>query len=404
MKEEKEPAINIPLLDLKAQYRTIQAEVHKAINEVLESQQFILGPTVQRFEEQAATYLQCGAAIGVASGSDALLLSMMALGIGAGDAVVVPPFTFFSTVSSITRLGATPIFVDIDPESCLLDAKNVEALLEERSRPHPDGQGLIEPKSQRRIKAILPVHLFGQCCSMATLVAIARRHHLRIVEDVAQAFGARASLSSGAPKPAGTIGDLGCFSFFPTKNLGGTGDGGLVATNQKDLADKVKMLRVHGQNSKYHHEVVGLNSRLDAIQAAVLTIKLRHLEQWCDERIERARLYQNLFSATGLVGDEIIGLPPLSSDRSHVFNSYVIRVKQRDELKRFLQERKIQTEIYYPLPLHLQPCFVYLDYRRGNFPNAELAASQVLALPMYPELTLEQQEVVVQEIKNFYRK
>lgn len=396
--------MKIPLLDLKAQYQSIRTEVRQAIDEVLESQQFILGPTVKRFEAQAATHLQCGAAIGVASGSDALLLSLMALGIGAGDAVLVPTFTFFSTVSSITRLGATPIFVDIDPESCLLDVKKVEAFLEERCKPHPDGQGWIESASQRRIKAILPVHLFGQSCSMAPLVAIARRYHLRIVEDVAQAFGARALLSPGVAKPAGTIGDLGCFSFFPTKTLGGIGDGGLVVSDQKDLADRVRMLRVHGANSKYHHQAVGLNSRLDAIQAAVLMVKLRHVDEWCEERIERARRYQKLFSETGLVGEQIIGLPPSSSGKGHVFNYYVIRVEQRDDLWRYLGKRGIQTEVYYPLPLHLQPCFAHLGYHKGNFPNAELAAAQVLTLPMYPELTPEQQEVVVWESRNFYRK
>ena len=393
----------IPLLDLKAQYRTIKGEIRQAIDEVLESQQFILGPTVKRFEEQAVAYLQCGTAISVASGSDALLLSLMALGIGAGDAVLVPPFTFFSTVSSITRLGATPIFVDIEPESCLLDVKKVEALLAERCRPHPDGQGLMESKTQRRIRAVLPVHLFGQCCSMAPLVAIAQRYHLCIVEDAAQAFGARTPLAPGVAKPAGTIGDLGCFSFFPTKNLGGMGDGGLVASNQRELADKVRMLRVHGENSKYHHQEIGLNSRLDAIQAAVLMVKLRHIDQWCEERIERARLYQSLFSATGLVGNQIISLPSLSSGKGHVFNCYVIQVRQRDALKRYLDEQGIQTEIYYPLPLHLQPCFSHLGGRRGDFPNSEQAASQVLALPMYPELGAEQQELVVQETGNFYR-
>ena len=396
--------VKIPLLDLKAQYQRIGAEIRQAIDEVLDSQQFILGTTVRRFEEQAAAYLQCEAAIGVASGSDALLLSLMALGIGAGDAVVVPPFTFFSSVSCITRLGAIPVFVDIDPASCLMDLKKVEALIEERCRPHPDGQGLIDSKSRRRIKAILPVHLFGQCCSMAPLVAVAQRYHLYIIEDVAQAFGAKAILPQGVSKAAGTIGDLGCYSFFPTKTLGGMGDGGLVATRQKKLADKVRMLRTHGADSKYHHLEVGINSRLDAIQAAVLMVKLRHLEQWCEERIERARRYQKLFAETGLAGDGIIGLPLPSGGRSHTFNYYVIRVQQRDELKRHLEKQGIQTEVYYPLPLHLQPCFAHLGHRRGDFPDSELAAAQLLALPMYPELALEQQEAVVQEIRNFYRK
>ena len=238
---------------------------------------------------------------------------------------------------------------------------------------------------------------------MAPLVAVAQRYQLRIVEDVAQAFGARAPLAPGVARPAGTIGDLGCYSFFPTKTLGGMGDGGLVASNQQELADKVRMLRVHGENSKSHHQEIGLNSRLDAIQAAVLMVKLRHIDQWCEERIERARLYQSLFSATGLVGNQIISLPSLSSGKGHVFNCYVIRVRQRDALKRYLDEQGIQTEIYYPLPLHLQPCFSHLGGRRGDFSNSEQAASQVLALPMYPELPLEQQEMVVEEIKNFYR-
>ena len=389
--------VKVPLLDLKAQYHGIRAEVRQAIDEVLESQLFILGSVVQRFEEQAASYLQCSAAIGVASGSDALLLSLMALGIGSGHAVLVPPFTFFSTVSSIMRLGATPIFVDIDPESCLMDPKEVEAVLEGRSRP------LMDPKSQRQIKALVPVHLFGRSCPMAPLLSLARRHHLHIVEDVAQAFGAHVLLSQGVSKPAGTVGDLGCFSFFPTKNLGGIGDGGLVVTDQRKLAEKVRMLRVHGASSKYHHEAVGLNSRLDAIQAAVLSVKLRHLNQWCEQRIQRARIYQSLLSATGLVGNKIMSLPALGDGKSHVFNHYVIRVQQRDDLKRYLGGHGIHAGVYYPLPLHLQPCFAHLGHRKGDFPNSELVASQVLALPIYPELTSEQQEAVVQKIKDFYR-
>jgi dTDP-4-amino-4,6-dideoxygalactose transaminase len=326
----------------------------------------------------------------------------MALGIGAGDAVLVPPFTFFSTVSSITRLGAIPIFVDIDPESCLLDPKEVEGILIERCR-HFDGQ-LIEQKSQLHVKVILPVHLFGQCCPMAPLLSLAQRHHLHIVEDVAQAFGAKASLSPSVSKPAGTLGDLGCFSFFPSKNLGGTGDGGLVATSRSDLAERIRILRVHGQGSKYHHKAVGLNSRLDAIQAAVLLVKLGYVNQWIEERIQRAHRYDRLFSATGLVGNEIISLPASGNGKSHVFNHYVIRVRRRDGLKQYLKEQGIQTEVYYPLPLHLQPCFRHLGYREGDFPNAERVASQVLALPMYAELTLEEQEIVVQTIAVFCRK
>ncbi|MBI2999534.1 MAG: DegT/DnrJ/EryC1/StrS family aminotransferase [Deltaproteobacteria bacterium] len=393
----------IPILDLKAQYRRIRNEVIQAIEEVLESQQFILGPVVERFEQQVASYLEGGAAVSVASGSDALLLSLMALGIGAGDAVIVPPFTFFSTVSSITRLGATPIFIDIDPQTFLMDPRAVEAFLEERAQPHPEGDGLMDSKSRCRIRALLPVHLFGQCCAMVGLLSLSRKHQLYIVEDVAQAFGARTPVSPGVSQPAGTVGDLGCFSFFPTKNLGGMGDGGLVVTNRSDLADKVRMLRVHGASRRYHHLEIGLNSRLDALQAAVLLVKLRYVDQWREERIERARVYQTLFLSSGLAGEEILSLPNSGDARSHVFNQYVIRARRRDQLKDYLAKQGIKAEVHYPVPLHLQPCFSSLGYRRGDFPHSEDASTQVLSLPMYPELAAHQQETVVRQIRSFYR-
>ena len=377
----------IPIIDLKAQYAAIRDEVRRAIDEVLESQQFILGPAVEKFEREAAAYLGAEHAVGVASGSDALLLSLMALGIGPGDGVIVPPFTFFATVSAITRLGATPVFADIDPESFLLDGKQVEALL-------AGGR-----KSGARIKAVLPVHLFGRVGPMAEIAALAAKHQLYIVEDVAQAFGARA----GA-KAAGTIGDLGCFSFFPTKNLGGAGDGGLIATDRPELAEKLRMLRAHGETSKYRHELIGLNSRLDSLQAAVLSVKLRHTDKWCEERIGRAGRYGELFRAAGLTGNGVRAIPAAGGGRAHVFNYYVVRIERRDELKKFLAGAGIQTEIYYPLPLHLQPCFGYLGGRQGDFPHAERAAEEVLALPIYPELTAEQQEAVVGKIADFYRK
>lgn len=395
--------MTIPILDLKAQYQTIRSEVLQAIEEVLASQQFILGPVVEKFEAEAARYLQGTRAIGVASGSDALLLSMMALGIGPGDGVLVPPFTFFASVSCITRLGATPIFIDIDPENFLIDYRAVETFLGERARPHPDGHGLLDPKSQCRIKALLPVHLFGQSCPMTPLLSLARKHNLAIVEDVAQAFGARAETSPGNSKPAGTLGDLGCFSFFPTKNLGGLGDGGMVVTSRTDLAEAVRRLRVHGADHKYHHLEVGLNSRLDALQAAVLRVKLRYLDQWCQERIERARRYQSLFLATGLVGRQILSLPDPGDGRYHVFNQYVIRASRRDELRAYLSGQGIVTGVYYPVPLHVQPCFAFLGHRQGDFPHAERAAAEVLALPMFPELTQEKQEIVVGAIQEFYR-
>lgn len=395
--------MTIPILDLKAQHRRIQGEVRAAVDQILESQQFILGPVVDKFEAEVASYLKAGTAVGVASGSDALLLSLMALGIGPGDAVLVPPFTFFASVSCITRLGATPIFIDTEPNSFLIDPQATATFLGERAQPDPDGHGLLDLKSRCRIKVLLPVHLFGQCCAPTALVSLARQYHLSIVEDAAQAFGARGEIAPGNSKPAGTLGDLGCFSFFPTKNLGGWGDGGMVVTGREDLAQTLRRLRVHGANHEYHHLEVGLNSRLDALQAAVLLVKLRYLDQWCQERIERARRYQSLFLATGLVGRQILSLPDPGDGRSHVFHQYVVRVRRRDELRAHLSKQGIMTAIYYPVPLHLQPCFAFLGYRRGDFPHSERAAAEVLALPMFPELTQEQQETVVQQIQDFYR-
>jgi dTDP-4-amino-4,6-dideoxygalactose transaminase len=394
-------ANRIPIVDLPLQYKSISAEIRHAVTEVLETQQFILGPAVRRFEEQMADYLHCRSAIGVASGSDALLLALMALGVGPGDGVIVPTFSFFSTVSSIARLGATPLIVDIDPQSYLMTPASVEAFFAEHSRP--DGDAIVEAKRQVKIKAILPVHLFGQCCSMAEILEIARRYGVGIIEDVAQACGARISLAPGKTVLAGAIGDLGCFSFFPSKTLGGLGDGGLVATHRDNLADKVRTFRVHGASSKYYHQFIGINSRLDSIQAAGLSVKQRYLDQWCKQRIHCAERYQRLFQQSGILGNGLLGIPSVITDKSHVFNSYVIRAERRDGLKRYLAERGIQTEIYYPLPLHLQPCFAGLDYKPGDFPCAEMAATQVLALPIYPELTQEQQEAVVGNIHDFYR-
>lgn len=394
-------ASRIPIVDLPLQYKTIRAEIRDAVDEVLETQQFILGPAVRRFEKQMAGYLRCRSAIGVASGSDALLLALMALGVGPGDGVIVPTFSFFSSVSSIARLGAKPLIIDIDPQSYLMAPASVEAFFAERSRPH--GDALLDAKHGVKIKAILPVHLFGQCCSMAEILEVAQRYRVGIIEDVAQACGARISLAPGKTVLAGAIGDLGCFSFFPSKTLGGFGDGGLVATHRDNLAEKVRTFRIHGASTKYYHEVIGINSRLDSIQAAGLSVKQRYLDRWCKQRIDCAARYQRLFQQSGIVDDGLLSIPPVVADKSHVFNSYVIRAERRDALKRYLAERGIQTEIYYPVPLHLQPCFADLGYKSGDFPHAEVAATQVLALPIYPELTPEQQEVVVSNIRVFYR-
>jgi dTDP-4-amino-4,6-dideoxygalactose transaminase len=390
----------IPLVDLRAQYAKLRSDIGQVIDQVLETQHFILGPAVKRFEDEMAAYLQCGFAVGVASGSDALLLALMALDIGPGDGVIVTPFTFFSTVSSITRLGAMPLFVDIDPESYLLLAGAVEQWLDKRTRI--EGDRSIDSATGLRIKAVLPVHLFGRCCDMAAFASLANKYHMRIVEDVAQACGARTMVDSQV-KFAGTVGDLGCFSFFPSKTLGGFGDGGLVTSNAAELTETISMLRMHGESTKYHHQVTGINSRLDSIQAAVLSVKRRHLDEWCQQRIKRAETYHRLFMATGLIGNQILSIPAVPKNESHVFNNYVVRAERRNELKVFLAEHGVQSEIYYPLPLHLQTCFADLGYTKGDFPQAELAAAQVLALPIYPELTVKQQEMVVGAISHFYR-
>ena len=392
--------IKIPIVDLRAQYETIRDQVRQAIDKVNESQQFILGPAVSRFESQMAAYLSCGHAVGVASGSDALLLALMALDIGPGDAVITTPFTFFSTVSSITRLGAKPLFVDIDSDNYLISADKARKFLQARAQA---GDKTRDRETGLRIRAILPVHLFGQCCAMNELIDLSQRYHLQIVEDVAQACGARMSIGDKI-KFAGSIGDFGCFSFFPSKNLGGFGDGGMVTANSPELVENVGMLRRHGERTKYYHEVTGLNSRLDSLQAAVLMVKQQYLENWCEERIQRAEMYHKLFRRSGLLGNGVTSIPPSITDRSHVFNNYVIGAERRDELKQFLAEKGIQSEIYYPLPLHLQKCFAHLGYKKGDFPQAELAASRVLALPLYPELTASQQEIVVGAIRDFYHR
>jgi dTDP-4-amino-4,6-dideoxygalactose transaminase len=391
----------IPIVDLATQYVRIRDEVRQAIDEVVDSQQFILGRAVKRFEEQMAYYLQCAFAVGVASGSDALLLSLMALGVGPGDGVIVTPFTFFSTVSSITRLGAVPLFVDIDVDTYLLSAEGVEQFLDRRGRNYA-GQ-TVDSLTGLRIKALLPVHLFGQCCAMEDFLALRNEYPFQIIEDVAQACGARMRIG-GKTQFAGTIGDIGCFSFFPSKTLGGFGDGGLLTANEKTLADRLKTLRMHGESKKYYHDVTGINSRLDSLQAAILAVKQKYLEAWCAERIQRADTYHRLFGQTGLVGNPLIGVPAPSADKSHVFNNYVVRAERRDELKQFLAEQGIQSEIYYPLPLHLQNCFADLGYKTDDFPRAELVARQVLALPLYPELTTKQQEIVVEQVQAFYRR
>lgn len=374
--------MRVPLLDLKLQYASIKEEVKRAIEEVLESQQFILGEKVSQLEKAIASYSRTKFAVGVASGSDAILLSFMVLNVGYGDRVITTPYTFFATAGSISRLGALPLFVDIDPETYNLSSRRLE-------------ECLLKYSGKEKIKAIIPVHLYGQCADMDSILSLAREYNLPVVEDAAQAIGAEYK-----GRKAGSMGDLGCFSFFPSKNLGGFGDGGMIITNNSVWAEKLEILRVHGSKPKYHHKVIGVNSRLDALQAAVLLVKLKYLDQWTEKRRRNADYYRSRFQIAGL--DELIGLPKEVEGNFHIYNQFVIRVKKRNELQNFLNQAGIGTEIYYPIPLHLQECYRHLGYKKGDFPEAEKAAEETLALPIYPELTPAQQDYVVEKIKEFF--
>jgi len=378
--------IKVPFFDLTAQFKSIEAEIKSALDEVFKTQQFILGPPIQALEEKIAQYCRTRYAMGVASGSDALVLSLMALGIGAGDEVLLPPFTFFATAGSVSRLGAIPVFVDIDPETYNIDPLK------------------IEEKITSKTKAILPVHLFGQCTDMDPLLQIAKTKKLFIIEDAAQALGAEYKPKSGSEgRRAGQIGNLGCFSFYPTKNLGAFGDAGMVVTDQPDFSEKVRLLRIHGSQPKYFHKSIGINSRLDTMQAAILLVKFKYLEKWTLERQKKAERYQLLFQ-DALSSVNGLRLPTIQYQNRHIFHQYVIRAPERDRLKKYLAEEGIGTDIYYPLPLHLQECFSFLKYKRGDFPNSERAAEEVLALPIYPELPEDHQTLVVDRIKAFYKK
>lgn len=372
--------MNVPLLDLKEQNAALRPEIEAALARVLDSNGFILGDEVAALEEELAAYCGTKHAIGCASGSDAILLALMALDVGPGDEVITTPFSFFATVSSITRLGATPVFVDIDPPTYNLDV------------------GQIESKITSRTKAIEPVHLYGQCADMSELIAVAEKHGIPIVEDAAQAIGAE---DNG--RRAGSMGAIGCFSFYPSKNLGGMGDGGFLTTSDDDLAKKLHALRVHGAEERYYHKHVGLNSRLDGFQGAVLRVKLPHLDGWTEKRRENALRYKTLFTDLGLA--EEIGLPVERPNVRHIYNQYVIRVPgRRDDLRAHLSAAGVGTDIYYPVPLHLQECFAYLGVKPGVLPESEKAANETLALPVYPELRPEQQQHVVKTIANYFRR
>jgi dTDP-4-amino-4,6-dideoxygalactose transaminase len=384
----------VPLLDLKAQYAQIRAEVLPVMESVCDSQQFILGEHVRALEAEVAHYCGASAGIGVSSGTDALLLALMAFGIGAGDEVITSPFTFFATAGTIARAGARPLFCDIDPETFNLSPAAVESFIDRNCRS--EGGGLVNRATGGRIRALMPVHLYGQSADMDPLMRVARRYDLRVIEDAAQAIGTEDA--SGAR--VGSIGDIGCFSFFPSKNLGAFGDAGLCTTNDAELAERLRVLRVHGGKPKYFHALIGGNFRIDELQAAILRVKLKHLDAWTAARQRNAAYYSAAFEQAGLAPR--VRPPHLAARGRHIFNQYVIRAERRDALRADLADRGIGTEIYYPVPLHLQQCFAYLGYARGDFPESERAAGETLALPIYPELSAAQLAAVVAGVGQFY--
>jgi dTDP-4-amino-4,6-dideoxygalactose transaminase len=451
--------MKVPLLDLRAQYQTIRDEIKEAVEEVLESQYFILGPKVAALEEAVAPYCGCQYAVGVSSGTDGLLIALMAAGIGYGHGVITTPFTFFATGGSIVRAGSRPFFVDIDPVTYNVDPVAVRAFVEAECRFESGAERLVHRESGMSIRAIVPVHLYGQCAAMDGILEIAHNYGLVVVEDGAQAIGAEyPSIHNEVPLRAGSMGHFGCFSFFPSKNLGGCGDGGMVTTNDAETADRLKILRVHGSKPKYYHHLVGGNFRLDALQAAVLLVKLKYLDGWTAKRRQNAAYYHSLFQQSGLVEKGLVVPPravweessqetdvipqsppaiasaqarragaiparhrPPEADSQrlcsgqtgeagerkpqligHIYNQYVIRAKERDELRAYLNEQDIGTEIYYPLALHQQQCFEELGYKAGDFAESEKAAAETLALPIYPELDQFQQDYVVEKISSFY--
>lgn len=376
--------MKVPLLDLKPQYQQLKDEILAVTEEIYESQYFILGPRVVSLEEDIARYCRCSHAVGVSSGTDALLISLMAARVGQVDRVLTSPYTFFATAGAISRVGARPVFADIDPDTYNLDPESVKQTLSKMS----SGE-------RSSIKALIPVHLYGQCADMDPLLGIAREENWVVIEDAAQAIGSEYKGSR-----AGTMGDTGCFSFFPSKNLGAFGDGGVVTTNSDSLYTRLKILRVHGSEPKYYHRFVGGNFRLDAFQAAIVSVKLSYLDGWTSGRQRNAETYRQLFGDAGLENRVTL---PVERENRHIYNQFVIRVvSDRDDLRKFLADAGIATEVYYPVPLHLQECFADLGYRKGDFPVTEQAAECSLALPIYPELTRDQQAYVVEKITDFY--
>lgn len=394
--------MRVPLLDLKQQLVPLREDILAAVAELIDSTGYILGPKVEIFEKEVASYCQARHGIGVSSGTDALLAALMGLGIGPGDLVLTTPYSFIATLGCILRLGAKPVFADIDPQTYNIDPVQVAQVLDDQ-------------KYNNKIKAIIPVHLYGQCADMGPLLKLASQHDIPVVEDAAQAIGASYPMNNNGAiewRRAGSMGDAGCFSFFPSKNLGGIGDGGMITLADDDLAEKIRIIRVHGGKPKYHHAVIGGNFRLDPIQAVTLSIKLPHLPEWHRARRTNAALYDSLFAESGLVADGLVELPfaayaeaarikPEAPDY-HIYNQYIVRVKQRDQLKEYLTRQNIVTEVYYPIPLHKQKCLAEMGCNDLSFPEAERAAAQTLALPIFPELNDEMQQYVVEKIHSFY--
>lgn len=394
--------MKVPLLDLKAQLDGLRDEILTAVTKVIDSTRYIQGPEVEALEQSIASYCSTGYGVGVSSGTDALLISLMTLGIGPGDLVLTTPYSFFATMGVVLRVGAKPVFADIDPVTYNIDPEAVEEIL--------------AADTNRKIKAILPVHLYGQCADMKPILQLAEKYDLPVIEDAAQAIGAEYPLGDSAGKKwlrAGSMGLAGCFSFFPSKNLGGIGDGGMVVTQDASFAKKLSLMRNHGAHPKYYHSLVGGNFRLDPVQATVLRIKLKHLEEWHQSRRNNASAYNNLFAESGLQNEEMVSIPQAvymnqqdghdsSGKNFHIFNQYILRVKKRDQLKEWLQKNNVGCEIYYPLALHQQECLGG-QFAGVKFPRAEEAAAQTIALPIYPELTFPMQEYIVRTIIDFYK-
>ena len=388
--------MQVPLLDLKIQYSAIRNEIDPKIQDICERQYFILGPDVQSFEEKLAAYCGTSYAVGCASGSDALVLGLMAVGVDRDVEVLTTPYTFFATAGAIARMCAVPVFLDIDPRTYNLDTSCLADWLSEHAEQREGG--LINKVTGRRIGAICPVHLYGQTADMKPILEIADRYGLPVVEDAAQSVG---SEDGALKKRAGDMGTVGCFSFFPSKNLGAFGDGGALTTNDEGMAARLKSLRMHGESTRYYHDEVGFNSRLDALQAAVLEIKLKHLDGWTAGRQANAAYYNEAFKGSNC--DGIVAVPYAVPGNRHIYNQYILRVKNRDGLVDHLREKQVGCAIYYPVPLHLQKCFGYLGYREGDLPEAEKAALETVAIPIYPELTSDQKDYVIESILSFYR-